>query len=389
MEFSWRRSTGAGRGRNSSRALALCMIAALLAAGTVASREPDDLSYRVETLQEGLEYPWSLARLPDGSLLITEKPGRLLRVDPDFGDRRPVEGTPEVIWVGQGGLLDVATHPRYGRADDRWIYLSYSKSCVAGFTLALSRYRLQGNRLEEGQLLFEARPCGGLTWHFGGRLAFDARGDLFLTVGDRGERERAQRLDNHWGKLIRLHADGRVPADNPFVEDAGALPEIYSYGHRNPQGLAWNPIDGELWLHEHGPKGGDELNRVRAGANYGWPKVTHGREYTGGMISERTGAPGVEPPVTHWTPSIAPSGLAIYDGDRFARWRGHFLVGALKSRVALRLRPRKDGGMDESVLPEPRGLRVRDARALPDGLIYFLTDDSDGKLLRLVPTYNE
>lgn len=351
--------------------------------------ESDDIAYRVEVLQEGLEYPWSLAQLPDGSLLVTEKPGRLLHLSADFSSRHSIEGVPEVDWVGQGGLLDVVLHPEYGRADNRWIYLSYSKVCATGFTTVLSRYRLQDYRLEDGQMLFEAHPCGGLTWHFAGRLAFDADGYLFLAVGDRGERKNAQELSSHWGKLIRLHADGRIPEDNPFVGNADVLPEVYSYGHRNPQGLAWNPFDGKLWLHEHGPKGGDELNRIQAGANYGWPRVTHGREYTGGLISEQTHAPGIEPPVWHWTPSIAPSGFAVYNGEAFAAWRGQMLVGALKFRSVYRLRLKQDGGVHEQVLPKPQDHRIRDIRVLEDGLIYLLTDDADGQLLRLVPAaYN-
>lgn len=347
--------------------------------------ESDEVGYRVEVLQEGLEYPWSLAQLPDGSLLVTEKPGRLLHLSADFSSRHSIEGVPEVDRVGQGGLLDVVLHPEYGRADNRWIYLSYSRVCATGFTTVLSRYRLQDHRLEDGQLLFEAHPCGGLTWHFAGRLAFDAEGYLFLAVGDRGERENAQELNSHWGKLIRLHADGRVPEDNPFVGNADVLPEVYSYGHRNPQGLAWNPFDDKLWLHEHGPKGGDELNRIQAGANYGWPRVTHGREYTGGLISEQTHAPGIEPPVWHWTPSIAPSGFAVYDGKPFAAWRGQMLVGALKFRSVYRVQLRQDGGVHEQVLPEPQSHRIRDIRVLEDGLIYLLTDDADGQLLRLIP----
>ena len=365
------------------------MLAGDVFASEISAAESDDMAYEVEVLQEGLEYPWSLVQLPDGSVLVTEKSGRLLHLSADFSSRHSIEGVPKVDWVGQGGLLDVVLHPEYGQADNRWIYLSYSKVCATGFTTVLSRYRLQDHRLEDGQLLFEAHPCGGLTWHFAGRLAFDADGYLFLTVGDRGERENAQKLSSHWGKLIRLHADGRIPEDNPFVGNTGALPEVYSYGHRNPQGLAWNPFDGKLWLHEHGPKGGDELNRVQAGANYGWPRVTHGREYTGGIISEQTHAPGIEPPVWHWTPSIAPSGFAVYDGEPFAAWRGHLLVGALKFRSVYRVQLRQEGGVHEQVLPEPQGHRVRDIRVLEDGLIYLLTDDADGQLLRLVPaTYN-
>ena len=370
-----------------------CISVALIVAGQpvpeALAKERNGTAYRVETLVEELEYPWSLAQLPDGSLLITEKPGRLLHLSADFSDRQIVTGTPEVAWVGQGGLLEVSLHPEYGQGDNRWVYLSYSKPCHAGFTTALSRYRLQGASLADEQTLFEARPCGGLTWHFSGRLAFDADGYLYLTVGDRGVRAHAQQLDSHWGKLIRLHDDGRTPADNPFAGESNALPEVYSYGHRNPQGLAWNPFDGRLWLHEHGPKGGDELNRIRAGADYGWPRVTHGREYTGGIISEQTHAPDVEAPVWHWTPSIAPSGFAIYAGDPFAEWRGHLLVGALKFRSLYRLQLLEGGKVHEEVLPEPHGRRIRDVRVLADGLVYLLTDDPDGELLRLTPeTYN-
>ena len=401
MKVSRHRKWGAcARGRSLSRPVvpgkflsSFCTVILMLAGGIfapgISATESDDVVYQVEVLQEGLEYPWSLAQLPDGSVLVTEKPGRLLHLSADFSSRHSIEGVPKVDWVGQGGLLDVVLHPEYGQADNRWIYLSYSKVCATGFTTALSRYRLQGHRLEDGQLLFEAHPCGGLTWHFAGRLAFDADGYLFLTVGDRGERENAQELDSHWGKLIRLHADGRIPEDNPFVGNADALPEVYSYGHRNPQGLTWNPYDGMLWLHEHGPKGGDELNRIRAGANYGWPRVTHGREYTGGIISEQTHAPGIESPVWHWTPSIAPSGFAVYDGEPFATWRGHLLVGALKFRSVYRVQLTQEGGVHEQVLPEPQGHRIRDIRVLQDGLIYLLTDNADGQLLRLAPaTYN-
>ncbi len=349
------------------------------------SGQPDDATYRVEVLAEGLEYPWSLAQLPDGSLLITEKVGGLVHLSADFQTWRSLAGVPQVAWIGQGGLLDIVLHPEFGLEAQHWIYLSYSKPCSTGFTTALSRYRLRDGELADGQVLFEARPCGGLTWHFAGRLAFDAEGMLYLTVGDRGERMRAQQLDTHWGKLVRLHADGRVPVGNPFFEEPGALPEIYSYGHRNAQGLALHPESGEIWLHEHGPRGGDELNRVRAGANYGWPRATHGRGHMGGIISELTHAPGIEPPLWHWTPSIAPSGLAIYAGEPFAAWRGQFLIGALKLRQVHRVRLAPGGEVAEAVLPQPQGERIRDVRVLADGLIYMLTDAAEGRLLRLAP----
>ncbi len=358
---------------------------AVLGVNAVADDEP----YRVEVLAAELEYPWSLAQLPDGSLLITEKPGSLVHLSADYKTRREVAGVPEVAWVGQGGLLDVVIHPNFAQPDDRWVYLSYSKECASGFTTALHRYRWQEGVLVDGKLLFEAQPCGGLTWHFAGRIAFDDKQDVYLAIGDRGERKRVQSLETHWGKIIRLHADGRVPTDNPFVGREDALPEIYSSGHRNPQGMAWHKRNRELWLHEHGPRGGDELNRVIIGANYGWPLVTHGREYTGGVISEHTHAPGIEPPILDWTPSIAPSGLAIYDGQPFAAWQGNFLVGALKFQQLHRVQYESDGQVREWVLPKPQGMRIRDVRVLEDGLIYALIDAQDGQLLRLVPeAYN-
>ena len=357
-------------------------LAALAAAGAAAAY---DDAPRVETLAAGFEYPWSMAQLPDGSLLITEKPGRLLRLAADFQERREISGAPEVAQVGQGGLLDVLVWPRPEAADGARVFLSYSRACAAGFTTALGAYRLREGALCDGRELFAAEPCGGLTWHFGGRLAAGADGMLYLTVGDRGERRHSQDLGSHWGKVLRLRPDGSVPDDNPFLGDPRARPEIYSYGHRNPQGLARHPDTGALWLHEHGPKGGDELNLLFPGANYGWPLATHGREYSGGAVSDHEELPGMESPALHWTPSIAPSGLAICpDRGPCAAWRGQFLVGALKFQQLHRVWFEPDGAVREAVLPAPRGLRLRDARVLADGRVYLLTDEADGKLLRLV-----
>ena len=367
-------------------ALGNCMRAGILAALAAAGAAPAyDDSLRVETLAAGFEYPWSLAQLPDGSLLITEKPGRLLRLAADFRTRREVAGAPEVAWVGQGGLLDVLAWPGPGPPDGVRVLLSYSRPCATGFTTALGGYLLRDGELRDGRELFAAEPCGGLTWHFGGRLAAGADGMLYLTVGDRGERRHSQDLGSHWGKVLRLRPDGSVPDDNPFRGDPAARPEIYSYGHRNPQGMARHPDTGALWLHEHGPKGGDELNLLAPGANYGWPLATHGREYSGGAVSEHAELPGMASPVLHWTPSIAPSGLAICpDRGPCAAWRGQFLVGALKFQQLHRVWFEPDGAVREAVLPAPRGLRLRDVRALADGHIYLLTDEADGKLLRLV-----
>ena len=339
---------------------------------------------RVEVLAEDLKYPWSLAQLPNGDLLLTTKPGELWRLDSQGRKRRAVEGVPEVAWVGQGGLLDVVVHPQFAEGKN-WIYLSYSASCSRGFTTTVSRHRLHGHALSDGELLFEAQPCSGLTHHFAGRLVLDAHGHLFITVGDRGERSGSQRLDFHHGKVIRLLTDGSLPPDNPFLGGDGTLPEIWSYGHRNPQGLALHPQTGALWLHEHGPRGGDELNRVLRGANYGWPIVTYGEEYIGGRVSELQEAPGIESPRWQWTPSIAPSGFAIYDGAIFPAWKGHFLVGALKFQQLHRLAPDADGDLHEHILPKPRGSRIRDVRVLADEHIYVLTDSRQGQLLRLSP----
>ena len=351
----------------------------LLWALLACTAQAQELDVRAEEVAAGLVYPWSLAELADGSLLVTTKPGGLWRLDPRTRERVAVAGVPEVAWVGQGGLLEVL-------ASGDWVYLSYSRSCPSGFTTALGRYRLRGAELVDGRELFAAHPCGGLTWHFAGRMVIGADGYLYLAIGDRGERARAQDLDSHWGKIVRLHPDGRVPRDNPFATRPGALPEIYSYGHRNPQGFVRHPQSDALWLHEHGPKGGDELNRLRAGANYGWPLVTFGREYTGGEISARTHAPGITAPVHHWTPSIAPSGLAVVpESGPFARWRGQFLVGALKFRNLRRLQLAASGEIRESVLQRPRGRRIRDVRVLSDGLVYVLTDAEAGRLLRLSP----
>ena len=339
----------------------------------------EGLEFAIEEVAAELEYPWSLAQLADHSLLVTVKPGRLWHLDPATGKRTLISGTPEVAWVGQGGLLDVLVA-------QEWVYLSYSRPCRTGFTTAVGRYRLRGDRLVDGRELFRAQPCGGLTWHFAGRMARDEDGFLYLAIGDRGERTQVQDLGTHWGKIVRLHSDGRVPEDNPFVATPGALPEIYSYGHRNPQGMTKHPDRNEIWIHEHGPKGGDELNLLHPGANYGWPKVTFGREYTGGSISPYTEAPGVTPPHHHWTPSIAPSGLAIVPSfGPFASWGGQFLVGALVDRDLRRVHLADSGAVTEIVLDQPRGHRIRDVRVLGDDLVYVLTDARDGRLLRLRP----
>jgi len=342
-------------------------------------------AFRVVTLVEGLSYPWSIAFLPDGRMLVTERDGRLRVVSKDFRlEPRPVEGVPRVVATGQGGLFDVALHPRY--AENGWIYLAYNGAGNGGWGTELMRAKLDGHRLVEQQVLFRMEPKsrGGL--HFGGRIVFDRQGLLYLTLGDRGEMDRAQRLNDHAGSVIRLHDDGRVPQDNPFVQRTGAKPEKFTLGNRNMQGAALHPQTGELWTHEHGPQGGDEVNVMRAGRNYGWPVITYGVNYGfGTRIGEGTHKPGMEQPLHKWVPSIAPSGMAFYTGDRFPGWRGDILVGALRSEMLVRLEVE-----GEKIVREERMLkgtlgRIRDVRVGPDGLVYLLTDDSEGVLARLEP----
>ncbi len=338
-----------------------------------------------QVLTEGLNHPWSLAFLPDGRMLVTERVGRLRIVHPDGRlDPRPVAGLPPVHQYGQGGLLDVALHPDF--AHNRRVYFSFAEKGPGGYGTAVAFGRLEGHRLRDVQVIFRQLPKTAKTYHFGSRLVFDREGHLFVTLGDRGDRMSAQDLGRHAGSLIRILPDGRGPPDNPFVGRPGAQPEIWSYGHRNMQGVALHPVTGKVWTHEHGPQGGDELNIPQAGRNYGWPIITYGREYVTGLpIGEGTHKAGMEQPIHYWVPSIAPSGMAFYTGDRFPRWRGDLFIGSLKFRLLVRLR--LDG---ERVVHEERMLadelgRIRDVRQGPDGLIYLLTDATDGKLVRLRP----
>jgi glucose/arabinose dehydrogenase len=339
--------------------------------------------FRVETVVDGLVHPWSLAFLPDGSLLITERPGRLRVVRDGRLLPQAVSGVPLVAARGQGGLLDVVPHPRF--AANRLIYFSYAAEGEGGYTTRVARGRFDGARLalDEVQVLFEALPRSSRTHHFGSRLVFDRAGFLYITVGDRGDRDRAQQLDDHAGSVIRLHDDGRVPADNPFVGRKDARPEIYSYGHRNPQGMALHPDTGAVWLHEHGARGGDEINIVRPGLNYGWPVITHGVDYTYLPIGIGTHKEGMEQPLHHWTPSIAPSGMAFYNSDLFPRWRGNLFVGALVKEHLARLTLDGDKVVAEEPLMLPFGRRIRDVRMGPDGRLWLLTDHDPGQLLRL------
>jgi glucose/arabinose dehydrogenase len=359
----------------------LCALPVAAAAQTYRSNEH---SFRVVRVIEGLEQPWSLAFLPDGRMLVTEKAGRLRVVSKGALEPKPVEGLPEVTVHGQGGLQDVVLHPQFEK--NQLLYISYAARGSDGVGTELARGRLAGQRLEDVQVLFRQSPKGSRGQHFGGRIVLDRAGYVYLTLGDRGEMPRAQKPDDHAGSVIRLHDDGRVPKDNPFVGRAGWKPEKFTLGNRNMQGAALHPGSGLLWTHEHGPQGGDEVNVIRAGANYGWPVITYGVNYgIGTKIGEGTAKQGMAQPLYYWVPSIAPSGMAFYAGDKFPRWKGNLFVGALRDQMLVRLR--LDG---EKVVSEERLLkgvlgRIRDVRAAPDGFIYLLTDEAHGVLARLEP----
>ncbi len=356
--------------------------AARAAEPAITSEEHD---FHVVVVTRGLEHPWGLAFLPDGRLLVTERPGRLRLVAADGTlDPRPVEGLPPIAAHGQGGLLDVALHPQF--AENSLVYLSYAARGEGGVGTEVARGRLVDHRLEQVKVLFRQQPKSSTGRHFGSRLVFDRQGHLYITLGDRGEMARAQKLDDLAGKIARLTADGQVPADNPFVNRTGARPEIYSLGNRNVQGAALHPVTGELWAHEHGPQGGDEVNVIRAGRNYGWPVITYGVEYViGTKIGEGTHKPGMEQPLHIWVPSIAPSGMAFYQGDRFPRWRGDLFVGALQGQMLVRLRFGGENLVREERLLEGQLGRIRDVRVSPDGYLYLLTDADDGVIARLEP----
>lgn len=343
-------------------------------------------AFRPVVVAAGLEHPWSMAFLPDGRVLVTERPGRLRLIVNGRLQAAPVSGVPKVVARGQGGLLDVVLHPDY--ADNGWIYLSFAAPSPRGAHTAVARARLDGNRLVDLKTIFRANNVAGGRVHFGSRLAFGGDGKLYVTVGERGDSDRAQDLDSHNGTTVRLNDDGTVPGDNPFLNTAGALPETYSYGHRNSQGMARHPVSGDIWLNEHGPQGGDEINIVRAGVNYGWPVITYGRSYAGFSIGEGSEKPGMAQPILHWTPSIAPSGMAFYTGDKFPAWRGNLFVGSLKFRHLVRLELDGERVVSQERLLEGAFGRVRDVRQGPDGLLYLLTDENEGALIRLEPASN-
>ncbi|WLW58876.1 PQQ-dependent sugar dehydrogenase [Achromobacter sp. PD1] len=349
--------------------------------------EPASVPARVTAVVGGLNHPWAMAFLPEGGVLITERPGnlRLLRIP--GGLSKPLAGVPKVAAQGQGGLLDVALSPDFAR--DRYVYLSYAEADGSKSGTAVGRGKLSadGTALEDFRVLFRQQPKLSSGLHYGSRLVFDGKGYLYISLGENNQRPTAQDLDKLQGKVVRLKADGSVPPDNPFVGQAGARPEIWSYGHRNPQGMALNPWSGQLWENEHGPRGGDEINLVQRGKNYGWPLATHGINYSGQPIPEAKGAdlPGMEPPLYWWPKSPAISGMAFYSADRFPAWRNSVFIGALANQNLIRLTLDGDRVVAQEWLLTDRKQRIRDVRQGPDGYVYVLTDASPGELLRLAP----
>lgn len=340
--------------------------------------------FRVTVVADGLAHPWALAFLPGGDVLVSEREGRLRVIRGGRLLPEAVRGLPDVRVMGQGGLLDLLPHPDF--QTNRLLYFSYAADLDGGVTTHVARARLEKDTLSDVDVLFRAEPASRGRVHFAGRLAFDAQDYLYVSVGDRGDMDRAQRLDDLAGKVVRLHDDGRIPEDNPFVGTPGARPEIFSYGHRNPQGMAVHPATGEIWTHEHGPRGGDEINVVRPGVNYGWPVVTLGIDYTGFRIGDGLQhMPGMADPLHSWVPSIAPSGMAFSTSDRFERWKGDLFVGALVQRHLVRLRLIGEVVVEEERLLEDLGRRIRDVRAAPDGSLWILTDHDPGQVLRLDP----
>lgn len=343
---------------------------------------------RIVEITRGLEHPWGMAFLPDGRILVTERPGRLRLIEDGLLLPQPISGLPSIVAQGQSGLLDVALHPRY--ADNQLIYFAYTSARNRGISTDVARGKLVGNQLEEVEVLFRGNRGTSTGRHFGSRLVFDGKGFLYIGLGDHGQKERAQDTDDHAGSVIRIHDDGRIPANNPYRQQPDWLPELFSIGNRNIQGAALHPVSGELWAHEHGPQGGDEINIIRSGRNYGWPVITYGVNYgIGTRIGIGTHKEGMEQPLYYWDPSIAPAGMTFYTGDRFPSWSGNLLVGALRGQMLVRLTLEGEEIVAEERLLQNRVGRIRDVRQGPDDLIYLLTDARNGTLLRLDPATAE
>lgn len=369
----------------------LCVyIAALLGHSAHAAPLPTEkVTVQLDTITTGLNHPWGMTFLPDGNLLVTERSGTLLHVSADGKVKTAISGLPEIDVRGQGGLLDVALTPDFATSNK--IVFSYSEPGLSADgksanSTAVASAVLNGTTLSDVKVIFSQFPKYDSRYHFGSRLVFDNAGKLFITTGDRGsERAQAQVLNNHLGKVIRINLDGSVPEDNPYATSSDAKPEIWSYGHRNIQGAALHPVTGKLWTHEHGPQGGDEINIAQPTHNYGWPLITYGEEYGGGVIGKKT-QDGLEQPLHYWVPSIAPSGMLFYNATMFPAWQNNVLIGSLKFGQLVRLELKNDVVSHEERIMI--GQRVRDVEQGPDGAVYILTDSADGQLIRISASSN-
>jgi len=343
---------------------------------------------RVETVATGLVHPWGLALLPDGRMIVTERPGRVRVVERDGRLGAPLTGVPAVAARGQGGMLDVTLDPQF--ASNRVIYLSFSEPGEGGTAgTSVARARLGDGRLEDVRVIYRQEPKVNSSAHFGSRIVFRTDGTMFVTQGDRADfKQEAQNLSSGIGKIVRINSDGTIPRDNPFVSRSGARPEIWSYGHRNVQAAALHPETGQLWTVEHGARGGDELNHPEAGKNYGWPVITYGRDYSGRSIGEGTAKEGMEQPVYYWDPVIAPSGMTFYTGDAFRGWKGSILIGGMTPGRLVRLTLANGKVAREEQYLGDLSERIRDVQQAPDGLLYVITDASAGRILRLSPVQN-
>ncbi|MEE4639888.1 MAG: PQQ-dependent sugar dehydrogenase [Wenzhouxiangella sp.] len=358
--------------------LVCCLLASLPAAADL---------LRVETVASGLEHPWALVFLDDSRMLISERAGRLRLIINGRLLEEPVAGVPDTFVRAQGGFQDLVLHPRF--SENGWIYLTLAHGSASANATRVVRGRIRDRAWVDSETVFTATPSKSTPVHYGARMAFLPDETLLISIGDGfDDREHAQRLDSHLGKIVRVSDRGEVPVDNPMLEHQGALPEIFSYGHRNVQGIVVDPDSGLVWSHEHGPRGGDELNLIRAGANYGWPVATRGVDYSGARVSPYTSRPGMVDPLIDWTPSIAPAGLAQYRGDLFPDWRGDLLVTSLAERSLRRIRIDGQRVIDQDIIQLGLDRRLRDIEVGPDGAIYLLTDETEGAVVRVTPIEN-
>jgi glucose/arabinose dehydrogenase len=341
----------------------------------------DTTGFKVVKLYEDLSNPWGMTWLSDGRMLVTERNGEILVFKGDKFTGEKLSGVPAVVAEGQGGLLDIQAHPAY--AQNGWIYITYSKPMPGGSSTAVTRFKLQGNQVVNAEDVFVAKPALKADYHFGSRIVWDKAGFMYVSVGERGTQPKVQQLDNDHGKIHRIYDDGRIPTDNPFAAQAGASKSIWTYGHRNPQGMVYDAVGNRIWAIEHGPKGGDELNLIEPGKNFGWPKTSYGINYDGTVLTKDKELAGVTNPVRYWVPSIAPCGMAIVTSDRYPGWKGNLLVGALAFRYVARVQLDGAAYKGEEKLLQDIG-RVRHVAQSPDGYIYVLTE-GPGQLIKLQP----